>query len=153
MQKPTLNERQEQLEASGMSRRQATAYKLAGTPPHDARFHGDIPVRGGAAYSILAIVWIHDIPHWRTAVTLHDAKGVVLPEKSALMAQVGAYDAADKLLDGVGEGASVMTTMHVSFRATKPLTSSERAGLVVVDGRVLVVDAGGRVHHEMLTVD
>lgn len=153
MQTPTLNDRQVELEASGMSRRQATAYKLAGTPPHDARFHADIQVRGGAAYSILAIVWIRDLPHWRSAITLHDSKGVVLPDKSAMLASVAAYDAADKLLDGVGEGASVMNTMHASFRATKPLTSSERAGLQIVDGRVLVVDAGGQVRHEMLTVD
>lgn len=152
MQTATLNDRQIELEASGMTRRQATAYKLAGTPAHDARFHSDIPVRGGNAYSVLAIVWIRDVPHWRSAVTLHDAKGVILPDKSTMLASVAAYDAADKLLDGVGDGPSVMNTMHASFRATKPLTSSERAGLQIVDGRVLVVDAGG-VRHERLEVE
>lgn len=149
-----LNQRQEDLEASGMSRRQATAYKLAGTPVTDARFHEDRPLSARfSAYTILAIVWIRDVPHWRSAVTLTGPKGVIMPDKAPLRAQVAAHDCADKLLDGVGDGLSVCHTKHASFIATKPLSSSERAGLVVVEKNPLVVGVSGEADRELRTLD
>lgn len=151
----SLNERQVELEADGgMTRRQATAYKLAGTAARDARFHEDTKLSPtSSAYSVLAIVWIHDVPHWRAAVTVTGPKGVVMPERASMLMQAAAYDAADKLLSGVGEGFAVTTKRHASFIATKPLTSSERAGLVVVPKNSVVVDVSGEADRELRTLD
>lgn len=141
-----------------MNRRQQTAFRLAGNDPTDARLHEEVDVRGKRralrAYTILAIVWIRDQPHWRAAVTLLKRDGhEAHPSRLSLVGQAAGHELACALLEGVGDGAAVSEVKSFSFIATKRLTSDERAELKARADRVHVGVAEVADLHVRMTLD
>lgn len=143
-----------------MTSRQATAYQLHRVDPMiDKRLHRDEVIKAKRAtlraYTVLAIVWIGDRPHWRSAVTLKNAldNPVMRPDLLRLAPQAAGFALAVDLLEGVGEGIAATHIRDASFIATKRLTSEEWVHLPTAEQKTIDFKLGYESDRDLLRIE